>query len=63
MLNYGNTKLNASIKQLADIKREKETIEEKLRKLERMVVDKNRTAGSAMSQSTSESKSEPAAKK
>ena len=59
MLSAGNVKLNASSKQLADIKHEKEKIEEKLRKLEQMVVDKKRTAGNAMSQPTSE----PAAKK
>jgi len=55
MLSAGNEKLNATIKQLADIKHEKEKIEEKLRKLERTGVDKKRTAGSATS--------EPAAKK
>ena len=50
---------SASTKQLADIKHEKEKIEEKLRKLEQTVVDKKRTAGSGMLQPTSE----PAAKK
>ena len=59
MLSAGNAKLNASTKQLADIKHEKEKIEEKLRKLEQTVVDKKRTAGSGMPQPTSE----PAAKK
>jgi len=59
MLSAGNEKLNASIKQLADIKHEKEKIEEKLRKLECRGVDKKRTAGSAMSQPTPA----PAAKK
>ena len=59
ILSAGNAKLNASTKQLADIKHEKEKIEEKLRKLERTVVDKKRTAGSAMPEPTSE----PAAKK
>ena len=59
MLNAGSAKLNASTKQLADIKHEKEKIEKKLRKLEQMVVDKKRTAGSGMPQPTSE----PAAKK
>jgi len=58
MLSAGNEKLNASTKQLADIKHEKEKIEEKLRKPERTVVDK-RTAGSAMPQPTPE----PAGKK
>jgi len=59
MLSAGNANLNASTKQLADIKHEKEEIEEKLRKSERTVVDKKMTAGSAMPQPTSE----PAAKK
>ena len=59
MLSASNAKLNASTKQLADIKHEKEKIEKKLRKLERTVVDKKRTAGSAMPQPTSE----PAVKK
>ena len=59
MLSAGNEKLNASTKQLADIKHEKKKIEEKLRKPERTVVDKKRTAGSAMPQPTPE----PAGKK
>ena len=59
MLSAGNEKLSASTKQLADIKHEKEKIEEKLRKLELTVVDKKRTAGSAVPHTTSE----PAAKK
>jgi len=54
MLSAGNEKLNTSTKQLADIKHEKEKIEEKIRKLERTTVDKKRKAGSAMPQPTSE---------
>jgi len=45
MLSVGNKKLNTITKQLADIKHEKEKIEEELRKLERTEVDKKRTAG------------------
>ena len=47
-------KLNTTTKQLADIKHEKEKIEEKLRKMERSTVDKKRKADSAMPQPTSE---------
>ena len=45
MLSVGNKKLNTITKQLADIKHEKEKIEEELRTLERTEVDKKRTAG------------------
>ena len=54
MLSTGNEKLNVSAKQLADIKREKGNIEEKLRKLERTVVNKKRTAGSVVPHTTSD---------
>ena len=63
MLSASNVKLNDSTEQLADIKHEKEKIEEKVRRLERTTADKKRTAGSAMPQPTSEPTSEPAAKK
>jgi len=51
MLSVGNEKLNASVMQLADIKHEKEKIEEKLRKLERTFVNKM-TAGSVVPHTT-----------
>ena len=54
MLSVGNEKLNTTTKQLADIKHEKEKIEEKLRKMERSIVDKKRKADSAMPQPTSQ---------
>ena len=50
----GNEKLNTTTKQLADIKHEKEKIEEKLRKMERSIIDKKRKADSAMPQPTSQ---------
>jgi len=54
MLSAGNEKLTASTKQLADIKHEKEKIEEKLRKFERTVVNKKTTAGSVVPHTTSD---------
>ena len=49
-----NEKLTASTKQLADIKHGKEKIEEKLRKLERTVVNKKMTADSVVPHTTSD---------
>jgi len=58
VLSVGNEKLTACTKQLADIKHEKEKIEEKLKKLEQRVANKKRTADSV-----EPTTSDPAAKK
>ena len=58
MLSAVSEKLNASTKQLADIRHEKK-IDEKRRKLEWTAADKKRTAGSVVSHTMSD----PAAKK
>jgi len=44
VLSVGNEKLTACTKLLADVKHEKEKIEEKLKKLEQRVANKKRTA-------------------